>query len=167
MSLRTLVALLAAFGALVAPACGGDETPAGQATAVKALDGLTVPATLLDLAVQAEDVSVVEGTKRPYVDAVGLYSLRSQDLLQATLQISRFTKDSKATTSKFRNSVVTQIGSTTPRIFRVGEQPVWLTTGRRQSVAVWWDGYYLFVLSSRDDYATPRALLRAAIEVKP
>jgi len=164
---RKLLASLLAAGALVAPACGSDGSPAGQATAVKQLEGITVPATLLDLAVQAEDVSVVEGTKRPYVEAVGLYSLRSADLLQATLQISRFTKDSKATTSKFRNSVVTQIGSTTPRIFRVGDQQVWLTTGRRQSVAVWWDGYYLFVLSSREDYATPRALLRATVEVKP
>ena len=50
---------------------------------------------------------------------------------------------------------------------RVGDRAVYLTTGRRQSVAVWWDDSYLFVLSSREDYETPRALLRAALEIEP
>jgi hypothetical protein len=126
-----------------------------------------VPDNLLDLAVQKEDVSVVENTKRPFVEAVGLYSLRRDDLLQATLQISRFTEEADATSTKFRQSVVTQIGSTTPRLFRVGDRTVYLTTGRRQSVAVWWEDRYLFVLSSRDDYETPRGLLRAALDIEP
>ena len=162
----TTVAVLALAVIAVSGACGSGGTPDAQATEVKALQGVTVPSPLLDLAAQPEDVSVVEGTKRPFVEAVGLYSLRRDELLQATLQISRFTKESKATTAKFRNSVVTQIGSTTPRQFRMGSERVYLTTGRRQSVAVWWKGHYLFILSTRDDYETPRALLRSALEIK-
>ncbi len=165
--LTTLAALALAVVALATSgACGGGGTPKGQATEVKALQGVTVPNPLLDLATKPEDVSVVEGTKRPFVEAVGLYSLRRDDLLQATLQVSRFTKQSKATTPKFRNSVVTQIGSTTPRQFRMGDQRVYLTSGRRQSVAVWWKDRYLFILSTREDYETPRALLRSALEIK-
>lgn len=163
--LLAAVALVLAVGT-VGGACGSGGTPEEQATEVKALQGITVPNPLLDLASQPEDVSVVEGTKRPFVEAVGLYSLRRDDLLQATLQISRFTKESKATTTKFRESVVTQIGSTTPRQFRMGKDRVYLTTGRRQSVAVWWKGHHLFVLSTREDYETPRALLRSALEIK-
>jgi hypothetical protein len=166
---RTRVVTIAALALAVAAvggACGSGGTPNGQATEVKALQGVAVPDPLLDLATKNEDVSVVAGTKRPFVEAVGLYSLRRDDLLQATLQISRFTKQSKATSGKFRNSVVTQIGSTTPHRFRMGSETVYLTTGRRQSVAVWWKNRYLFVLSTRDDYETPRALLRSALEIK-
>lgn len=160
------VAALALAVAAVGGACGNDGTPSGQATEVKALQGIAVPDPLLDLATKSEDVSVVEGTKRPFVEAVGLYSLRRDDLLQATLQISRFTKQAKANKAKFRNAVVTQIGATTPRQFRMGHETVYLTTGRRQSMAVWWKDRYLFVLATRDDYETPRALLRSALEIK-
>jgi hypothetical protein len=49
----------------------------------------------------------------------------------------------------------------------MGDHQVYLTTGRRQSVAVWWKGRHLFILSSREEFETPRSLLRAALEIEP
>lgn len=159
--------LAVALVALVAvPACGGGDTSAAAET-IQDLPPTMVPAEIAGLAVAPEDISTVKETKRPFVDAVGLYSLRRDDLLQATLQISRFTEESNADEASFRDGVVAQLGSTTPKVFRMGDQQVYLTTGRRQSVAVWWKGRHLFILSSREEFETPRSLLRSALEIQP
>ena len=42
-----------------------------------------------------------------------------------------------------------------------------LTTGTKQQISIWFRDRYMFVLSVRDDYLQPRALLRAALEIKP
>jgi len=160
------VALAISVG-FVAPACGKSATPAAQAESISKISDGVVPSEIEGLAVASEDTAIVNHQKRPFVDAVGLYSLRKGDLLQATLQISRFTKESNADTRKFRDSVVAQIGATTPRTFVMSGRTVYLTTGRRQSVAVWWRGHYLFILSTREEYETPRTLLRSALEIKP
>jgi hypothetical protein len=62
--------------------------------------------------------------------------------------------------------VVNQIGATAPRPVRLGHDTVYLTTGTRQSVAVWFKGRYLFVLATRADYEQPRTLLRRALEIQ-
>ncbi|HEY3241567.1 MAG TPA: hypothetical protein VGL92_18545, partial [Acidimicrobiia bacterium] len=104
---------------------------------------------------------------------LGLWSLRTAssesggDLVQATLQVSRFAEGARSQESDFRQSVVNQIGSARPRTFRLGKRTVYLTTGTKQSIAVWFQGRYLFVLASRSDYDEPRTLLRAALEIKP
>lgn len=165
---RTLLCLTLALVACAGAASCGDQGPVtGQAASVKALPAELVPPGFGGLEVRPEDVSVVEGTKRPFVDGVGLYSLRSNELLQATLQVSRFTEESEVDKPSFRTAVVGQIGSTTPREFRMGEDTVYLTTGRRQSVAVWFKERYLFVLSTREEFERPRSLLREALEIQP
>ncbi|MGH9040257.1 MAG: hypothetical protein ACRDZ3_08500, partial [Acidimicrobiia bacterium] len=63
--------------------------------------------------------------------------------------------------------VVNQIGSARPRTFRLGKRTVYLTTGTKQSIAVWFKGPHMFVLASRSDYDQPRSLLRAVLEIKP
>lgn len=167
MPQRFLSLALAVAAVTGVAACGNDGPPPGQASGVQSLPAELVPAGLGGLEVRAEDTSVVQGTKRPFVEAVGLYSLRSSDLLQATLQVSRFTKESEVTKPAFRTAVVGQIGSTAPRVFRMGDDTVYLTTGRRQSVAVWFKERYLFVLSTREEYERPRSLLRQALEITP
>ena len=42
-----------------------------------------------------------------------------------------------------------------------------ITTGTKQSIAMWFKGRYLFVLSTRADYDEPRTLLRKALEITP
>jgi hypothetical protein len=164
--LRTHVIGVSMIVAALAGACGGGA-PAPKG--VRALDLPALGDHVLDLQVQPETakVSALKGVSRPYVDGIGLFSLRSDAQLEATLQVSRFTSRADVKSAKFRDSVIRQIGSTEPQQFRMGDKAVWLTTGRRQSVAVWFRDKNLFILSIRDDYPQPRTLLRTVLEVKP
>ena len=154
------------FAALASAACGGGGEPKAAASEIKAIGAEAVPGELRGLAVTAEEVSNLAEVKRPFVEAVGLYSLREAEQLQATLQISRFTKEADTSNPDFRTAVVQQIGSSVPRIFRMGERTVYVTTGRRQSIAVWFENRHLFILATREEFDQPRALLREALEIK-
>jgi hypothetical protein len=158
-----LLALVAVLTALAATACGDGTVEASRVRQLKT----SIPDRVLDLTVKNESISSVQATKRPFVDGVALYSLRRDELLQATLQVSRFTGDAKPESARFRGSVTNQIGSTVPRAFRVGGNTVYLTTGRRQNIAVWFRSRYLFILSTRDEYGQPRRLLRQLLAVEP
>ena len=57
--------------------------------------------------------------------------------------------------------------SSAPRTERLGTDTVYLTTGTKQSIAVWFKDRYLFVLATRADYDEPRTLLRKALEIQP
>lgn len=166
LALVALVVLLAGCGRSDA----GVEPTAGKQVKDLELSGL--PAELLGLKVQREDVSeTVARVDSAFVDALGLWSLRTVsdggDLVQATLQVSRFSEGADPRSPRFRQTVVNQIGSSKPRAFRLGARTVYLTTGTKQSIAVWFSGRHLFVLASRSDYDQPRTLLRRALEIKP
>jgi hypothetical protein len=156
---------LLALSALPWAACGGSSSHA--AVRVKAIPANAVPAQLLDLTVKQEESAQARKIERPFVDGASLYSLRKGDLLNATLQVSHFSPTADVNEVKFRNAVVGQIGSTVPKPFRMSGQTVYLTTGRRQAVAVWFRDRYLFILSTREDYKSPRGLLRQALDIKP
>lgn len=166
-SARQVLATAAVVVCLVATAAcgrGGDDAAAAE---VEDLGAEAVPAELAGLQVAPEDVSQVQESKNAFVNGVGLYSLRAGELLQATLQISRFTDEAETHKVRFRQAVVGQIGSTTPQPFRMGDQDLYLTTGRRQNVAVWFKGKFLFVLATREEFDRPRGLLREALEIDP
>lgn len=148
--------------------CGDDEEGGGPPRPIEVLGQGPVPTELLGLKVAPEPLESLAQAERPFVDAVGLYSLRTQDdALQATLQMSRFSASADVDSERFRQSVVAQIGSSTPRAFRMGSHTVHLTTGRRQNVAVWFKGRHFFVLATREEYEQPRALLRATLAIEP
>jgi hypothetical protein len=177
MSRRPVSVLLALAVLAVALAGCGRSDAAVEPVAgkkVKVLELPSLPTEILGLAVQKEDVAgSVARVDATFIDALGLWSLRTAssesggDLVQATLQVSRFSEGARFEESDFRQSVVNQIGSARPRTFRLGKRTVYLTTGTRQSIAVWFKGRYLFVLASRSDYDQPRALLRNVLEIKP
>lgn len=150
--------------ALTGAACGAEPAASGAAK-VEPLEASAVPADLLELKVAPEEIGGATEVKNPFVEAVGLYSLREGELLQGTLQVSRFSEDADSETSRFRQSVVQQIGSTVPKAYRMGDQTVYLTSGKRQSIAVWFEDRHFYVLSTRDEFPRPRALLRAALEI--
>lgn len=146
--------------------CATSSATAVKGEAIKELPAGIVPDEVLGLKVSKEETSAVQGAKSAFVDSIGLYSLRSDDLLQATLQVSRFTKDAKVKSESFRTGVVQQIGSSTPQAVQMDGTTIYLTTGKRQTVAVWFQGRYLYILGTREEYATPRALLRELVTVK-
>ena len=136
--------------------------------AVKTLDVPNLPPDLLGLRIAKEDVSGdLAKVPKAFIDALALYSLRRNDLVMATLQVSRFNRGADVTSEHFRQTVVNQIGASAPRTVRLGSQTVYLTTGTKQSIAVWFKGSTLFVLATRADYDEPRTLLRQALEIQP
>lgn len=168
---RRRTAGVAALAAVLALG-GCADTEAKERSAVSAtVEGLPadlVPESLLGLAVTTEAVEGVSAAKRSYVDAAGLYGLREGDQLKATLQVSRFNEAAKPETAKFRASILNRIGGTRPQPYRMGDTVVHFTTATKQTLAVWFRGDYLFVLAARDDYGTPRSLVREAlVQVTP
>lgn len=126
-----------------------------------------VPSDLLGLQVTSEQVSSVMESKDAYVDSVALYGLRKGDLLQGTLQVSHFNEEAQADSARFRRAVIGKIGGAVPRRYRLGDDEVWFTSATKQLVAAWFKGDNFFILSTREDYATPRALVRKALEIEP
>ena len=170
--LRVVLSLLAGLAvAGLLSACGRSDAFPSAATpgkAVQALDLAGLPSDLLGLAVKKEDVAEpVSKVPATFIDGLALYSLRHNELVQATLQVTRFNHSADVGSEKFRLSVVNQIGSSTPRPFRLGGRTVYLTTGTKQSIAVWFSGRYMLLLASRADYDEPRTLLRKALELQP
>ncbi|GAC1587009.1 MAG: hypothetical protein NVS3B21_01570 [Acidimicrobiales bacterium] len=171
MSLSGHVCVAVVTAAVLAGCGGGAPSAKFRGTAgdkIQSAAAVAVPQEVLGLTVRAEDVTkTVANTKRAYIDSLALYGMRADNLLQATLQVSRFNADAKYQTDRFRLAVVNQVGTRRPTALTVQDQPVYLTAGNRQRIYVWFKGRYLFVLASRDDFASPRALLRSLLEIKP
>ena len=164
MRLRLAAVVLTAAATLLAGCGGGAKADEGRA--VRELSGEFLPSRLLNLTVEQEDLSEgVKDQRRTYLDSLGLYSIRKDELLQATLQVSKFTEDTKYKKATFRQAILEQIGTTVPREFRMAKQTVYLTTGKRQNVVIWFEGRYLFVLSTREEFPQARALLRALLDM--
>lgn len=157
--------------ALVAPlatACGGDSDAVEQAAEFEIVGPDFLPGQVLDLTVGPEPVEeVLADVRAAFVDAVGFYGFRQGELLQATLQLSRFGDDADWRDPKFRNAIVTGISATTPQRLRMGGRTVFLSTSLRQQLAIWFDGRWMFVLAIREEYEQPRALLREVTAVEP
>ena len=162
-----LVALLVAIAA-VAGACGGGTDVEGvQGSAIEPIPPEAVPSRIQDLTVRVEDMSkqlaLAEDT---YVRSAGVFSLRAGELVQATLQVTRFTEDFDYQDSEARTSLANRLGGSRAQVLRLGEDTVYLTQGQRQRLALWFRGAYLYILSTRRDYAKPRSLLRSTLEVE-
>jgi hypothetical protein len=154
---------IAAAALAIASACGGASEPGGKVGTL----AVSLPQEMLGLRLAPEDVSKGLSVARPsYVEALGLYSLRSDDLLQATLQVGRFRPGVDSGRASFRSAIVGRIGSSVPRAFRLGDDTVYLTAGTRQRIAVWFRGRYQYVLAVRDDFREWRTLLRQALEIR-
>ena len=151
---------------LLTAACGGGTKGGTPSAKVKKL-GVSLPSALAGLSVQPETNTsqLASAGLSTYVRAVSLYSLRQKDLVKATLQVSEFNDSSKFRSSKFQRTLVNQIAHGAPVTVRVGGSTVYLTSGVKQSVAVWFHDRYFLVLTTRADFDRPRTLLRSVIEV--
>ena len=126
---------------------------------------IDLPERVLGLRVAREDVrETLAQVSDTYVEALSVYSLRKRKLLQATLQASQFGEQADYASSHFQETVVHGLGGQAPRQVRVGEHRVWLTTGTNQQLVTWFEGPRFYVLSIRQDYPRPRALLRRLLE---
>ncbi|HVF75850.1 MAG TPA: hypothetical protein VM938_12440 [Acidimicrobiales bacterium] len=160
-------ALLA--GALALSACGGETQPAGKAgESIESIEPSFLPPELLGLRIAKEDMTeVLTDVDRSYLDGLGLFSMRRGDLLEATLQVSRFGDDARYGDADFQARMIQQIGNAKAREAKVGDFVVHLTRGTKQQISVWFDERFMFVLAVRDDFEQPRALLRSLLGTKP
>jgi predicted small secreted protein len=147
-------------------ACGGGKVQGTLGRNVKQLDSPAPAPEILGLKAQSEDVSKLISTVSDlYVNAVSIYSLRKDDVVQATLQISRFNAKARPNDPEFRKTLVTNLGGSEGTPTTVGKDTVFITQGTRQRVAVWFRAKTVFILTTRDDYDMPRALLRESLQI--
>jgi hypothetical protein len=166
-----LAVVAVALPLTLATGCGGQKDDRGLGgVAGKAITpvAMAVPPAVLGLKVAKEDMTEpVKEVDSTYVEALSMYSFRRDELLQATLQVSRITDKGETDTDRFRRAVVNQLGDSTPQQVRLGDTTVYLTSGTDQRLAVWFQGQYFFVLASRNDFEQPRSLLRSVLELRP
>ena len=157
-----VILIAATFGA-----CGSDDGLDQGTGKVELIKSDRIPGEVMGLQVQSEDISkTLSELKRSWAEAVGLYSFRREELVQATLQINRFNDDADYDDSGFRRQILQQIGGTQPREIQVGEEDVFVTQSTKQVLAIWFEEEHLFVLSIRQDFEKPRTLLRSALELE-
>jgi hypothetical protein len=165
---RRLAGCALVAAALTGSACGGDRVSGTSGDEIAQLPSTLVPTELQGLPVSQEDMTdTVSRSKDAFIESVGLYSMRREDLLQATLQVSKFRDNAPINRPGFRVSLVNQIGGSRVQPYRMGKETVYRTTGRKQVISVWFKDDHMFVLSIRDTYETPRSLLREALEIDP
>jgi len=151
-------------------ACAEGTTASAEATAAGDIEQLSptlLPSEILGLSVQREDMAeALQGAQLSYVDEVGLYSLRRDDLLQATIQVSRFNENADSESAEFRRTLLSQVGGSVPKQVVVGDETVYLTTGTKQTIAVFFRERTMVVLAIREDYDQPRTLTREALDLE-
>jgi hypothetical protein len=164
---RSLVAVALA-ACIAVTACGHDAaTSQANSRSVSVLYAPGIPSELGGLRVQSEAIAEsLKKVQRPYVDSIALFSLRSGDTLEATLQIAKFAGGVNGGDRAFQSRLLATLGSATSKEFRIGGRSVFLTSGDRQSIAVWFNDDDFFVLSTRADYPYPRSLLRLTLDLK-
>ena len=153
--------LAGAILALASIACGNStvvqNTDASPTTA-------TLPSQILGLRVQPENVSAqLKGVRRPYIDAVAVYSLRDGDLLKASLQISHFNSAARPNDPDFIGSITSTIGGSAQAPYQVGAQTVYATTASDQVIFTWFRGRQMYVLAVQKNFPFPRTLLRRLV----
>lgn len=165
--IQRLCGALIALAVLASPACGGQTVPEGTSgKKIQDVSPSLVPGEILDLTVRPEDIrSTLVRVERSYIAEAGLFSMRREDQVQATLQVLRFNSAADLEDESFRGALVGQIGGATPQIGRVGGERIYSVRGVQQNLAVFFKGPYLLVLSIRDEYEQPRNLLRQVLEI--
>lgn len=150
------------FGA----ACGSEDPKGTSADDIKQLPEDLLTGTYLGLEPKLEDVggSLANQEANAYIDAVGLYSLRTNKRLEATLQISKLSGNARPKDKDFQQLVADQIGGTKVQAFVMDGRNVYRSSQRKQSLTSWFRDDYFMILSVRDTYKEPRALLRVLLE---
>lgn len=129
--------------------------------------GVAIPNVLVGLEVRPENVAEeFEGTEQSYVAMLGLFSLREDDLVRATLQVSTFNNLARPKDPTFRRSIINRMGTTRPRTITVSNTPVFVTTQTDQNIFVWFEEEGFFVLTTHREFEFPRTLLRRVIDTK-
>lgn len=170
MSVLRRLATAGCVAAALALAAGcSSGTDASPATVREPVESeVALPGQILGLKVVRENVKAnLSNVQQTYLQSVGLFSFREgDDLLRATIQVGRFNDVADQDKTRFRDSIIGQLGATVPVKLRVGERTVYLSTGSDTNIFSWFDDVGFYVLSIRSDYAFPRTLLRRLLDME-
>lgn len=168
MRTRGLIAAGCVAAAATMSACSSGSDAAAPAVRAPVETEVSLPSKILGLKVVKENVKAnLSNVQQTYLQSVGLFSFREgDDLLRATIQVGRFNDVADQEKTRFRNSIIGQLGATVPVKLRVGENTVYLSTGSDTNIFSWFDDVGFYVLSIRSDYAFPRTLLRKLLEME-
>jgi hypothetical protein len=165
-SLQRAVGFVAVAAMVFGAGCGTIDTKGTSAADIKQLPENELSGTYLGLQARREDIggSLSNQEANAYIDAIGLYSLRNNQRLEATLQISKLSGKARPKDQKFQQLVANQIGGTKVQAFVMDGKHVYRSSQRKQSLTSWFRGDYFMILSVRDTYKSPRTLLRVLLE---
>jgi hypothetical protein len=147
-------------------ACGNHRVVGTSGRQIGNVEATLIPTSILDLNVVQEDIRpTLAKSSNTYVGAAGLFSMRRDNVIQATLEVARLTPKANAESPKFREVLAEQIGGSKPQTARIGTDLVYFTSATKQRLFVWFRDRSFYVLSVRSDYTQPRDLLRAVLGV--
>lgn len=168
MTSRRWAAALAAVALLGLAGCGEAELTGTPGKDIKTLPVTTVPKVLNGLAVKPEKVTkALEQAKQSYVDAVGFYSLRKDNVVQGTIQVSEFGPSARLGDPEFRTQIINQSSPGTPATVNVNGTGVQQSTGTKSTVSIWFSEDRFVVLTVLKSYLGARGLLEQTVVALP
>lgn len=165
---RAIAAVIVGTVALGGFACS-EENPASVSSAPKPRAAeADLPDQILGLGVIQEDVSsdIAQVRSATYVSSVALFSMREGDMLQAGLQVSSLNNLAKPKSERFRRQVVGLMGGSALEELTIGDQKVFMSSGKQQIVYAWFKGSGYYVLTVRRAYPFRRTLLRKLLALE-
>lgn len=163
---RAVFACAAAVAFLLS-SCASEEAGTSQVAVRRASPTINFPSQILGLSVTTEDVAKkVSEAKRPYLDSLAVVGMRDGELLRATLQVGRFNSLARPGSQRFRQRVIGQVGSKRPVTARVEKTTVYITSGNKQNIFIWFEGKGFYVLNTHSEYLFPRTLLRRILRIE-
>jgi hypothetical protein len=109
--------------------------------------------------------SGISKNSETYARAIGFYSLRQNQLVEATLEIVHLGTNANWSSAGFQSSLVGQVAGGVPSTLQLSGHTVYEATATGSGMTMWFDGPYFYVLSIRSDYKSPRSLLESALGV--
>jgi hypothetical protein len=162
----TVIGIVAGIAALAG--CGTAHIAGVPANRIQPVAASSLPPSLNGLRVSEENVRpAISHQRDTYLDSLGFFALRRDTQVEATLEVGHLSSQAKPSSPGFQMALVNEIGGSAPQSAVLAGDTVYFTTGTKQRVMVWFRGRWMMILSVRDDYATPRDLLRAALGVSP
>jgi len=168
MTSRRWAAVLATVALLGLTGCGEAELTGTPGKDIKTLPVTTVPKTLNGLTVKPEKVTkALEQAKQSYVDKVGFYSLRKDNVVQGTIQVSEFGPSARLSDPEFRTQIINQSSPGTPSTVNVNGTGVQQSTGTKSTVSIWFSEDRFVVLTVLKSYLGARGLLEQTVVALP
>lgn len=168
LSARHLGTALA--GVVLLTSCSAAHVPVTKAPSAAPLNRISanaLPSQVAGLDLQSEAVpSRISNASASYASGIGFFSLRSKKLVEATLELIKLDPQAQGRSKGFKTSLVNQVSGSLPTQLTLDGRTVFQSAGTGATQEMWFSGAYLFILTIRSSYTTPRTLTESALSVE-